>query len=71
MLFQSATELDAVIVDINFLLFHFFQLTDTDTRINKGDENLQALVKESNEDMSAKARFTACNHLIEALFYFP
>lgn len=71
MLFQSATELDAVIVDIYFLLFQFFQLTDTDARIDKGDENLHALVKELNGNMSAKARFTACNHLIEALFYFP
>lgn len=54
-----------------FPFISFFQLTDTDAMINKGDENLHALVKELNGNMSAKARFTACYHLIEALFYFP
>ncbi|XP_015749377.1 PREDICTED: collectin-12-like isoform X2 [Acropora digitifera] len=42
--------------DLNRTLLQ--KLTDTDTRINKGDENLHALVKEFNGNMSAKLNDT-------------
>ena len=64
--FQFATELDN-----RFLLFSFFQLIDTDTRINQADKNLHTLVKELNATMSVKVRFTARNQLIiEPSFIF-
>ena len=45
-----------------FDLIFFFELTDTDTRINKTDKNAHSLVKE--------VRFTALNHPIEPPFCF-
>ncbi|XP_074630038.1 uncharacterized protein LOC141888891 isoform X2 [Acropora palmata] len=57
MFLAQDNSLITAMTDLNRTLLQ--KLTDTDTRINKGDENLHTLVKELNGNMSAKFNDTA------------
>ncbi|XP_067020107.1 collectin-12-like isoform X3 [Acropora muricata] len=57
MFLAQDNSLITAMTDLNRTLLQ--KLTDTDTRINKGDENLHALVKELNGNISAKFNDTA------------